>query len=135
MTKTSLLPCVAAAAALMASAARAEKYHCKFKVPGGNGFVPREVLVDFSAPDTAMVTDAILLHMKDAPKKASFAQNNEKRMRARWEIDDVPSSNGFSVDARYSLVFNKKRGRADVTMQLAGFDNTDAGNGSCTIVE
>ncbi len=117
----------------LAAGASAEIYHCKFRVPGGNGFVPREVIVDFKSVDKAEITDPITVHMGEAPKAAKYAQNTTKRVRVRWTVEGVPSAGGLLVTADYSLVFNKARKRADVTMGLRGFDNTDAGNGTCTL--
>lgn len=121
----------AAVTIALATVASAETYHCKFKVPGGNGFVPREVVVDFKSADKAEITDPILVYLKQAPKQAKFAQNNSQRVRARWTAEDAPSTGGMLVTIDYSLVFRKSNKRADITMNLRGFDNTDAGNGTC----
>lgn len=126
---------LAMASAVVAGIASAEVYYCTFKVPGGNGFVPREVLVEFKSASDAQITDGLSNYMEQAPVAAKFAQNTDQRIRARWSVTGAPSSGGFKVDIDYALAFNKRKGRADVTMNIRGFDNTDSGNGTCEKVD
>ncbi len=126
---------IAALTSTFATGALAANYHCTFKAPSGNGFVPREVVVEFAEDGSAArVTDPILLHVEQAPKDAKYSKDTNQRMIARWQAKDVPSAGGFSVTIDYSLNFNKANSRANVTMNLRGFDNTDSGNGTCKLI-
>lgn len=130
--KTTIFALIATA---LASGASAATYHCKFKDPARRGLIPREVLVEFTADDAAVITDPMLLHMKQAPKNAKRASDTSKLMRASWRLDDMIFSKGEKADIDFSLKFRKNRNRADLHITVHGFANTESGNGTCQQVK
>ncbi|PSL21695.1 hypothetical protein [Shimia abyssi] len=90
-------------------------------------------MIDIQKDGTALVVDPFLLYMKQAPKTAKFFKEDAKRMRVRWRIDDMKYARGHTSDTDFSLVFDKRRNKASITINISNASNTDNGTGSCAL--
>ncbi|MFP3383204.1 hypothetical protein [Tritonibacter sp. SIMBA_163] len=129
----SRLASVCISLAITATYASAETWVCEFKDSTRNGTIPQLVIVELRPDGSALVIDPYLVHTDQAPKIAKFVKNTSSRLRVRWRVDDMPFSGGLASDMDFSLVHNKARDKAFITLNLPSFDNQDSGTGSCEV--
>jgi hypothetical protein len=118
-----------------ASMASAETWVCKFTDSTRRGTIPQKVIFDLRSDGSALVMDPYLVHTDQAPKLARFVKNTSNKLRVRWRVDDMPFSGGLASDMDFSLVHDKARDKAFITLNLPSFDNRDSGTGSCEIAK
>jgi len=120
---------------ITATYASAETWVCEFKDSTRNGTIPQQVILELRPDGSALVMDPYLVHTDQAPKIAKFVKNTSSRLRVRWRVDDMPFSGGLASDMDFSLVHNKARDKAFITLNLPSFDNQDSGTGSCEVAK
>ena len=116
---------------LSATAAAAEVWICDFNDGTRRNTIPEKVLIDLKTDGTALVMDPFLVHFEQAPKQAKFVKNMQNKLRVRWRVEDVEFQGGLATDMDFSLVHDKRRGKAFITLNLPSFDNQDSGTGTC----
>ncbi|WP_176695466.1 hypothetical protein [Phaeobacter sp. B1627] len=111
--------------------AQAEVWLCDFKAGTRFNTIPEKVLFDLRPDGTAMVMDPFLVHFEQAPKLAKFVKNTTKNLRVRWVVQDVEFQGGLATDMHFSVVHDKHKNKAFITLNLPSFDNRDSGTGTC----
>lgn len=119
----------------VATSLSAQTYKCSFRGGGHNGTISPDVRVVFDGNGGAMITDRLSERHGRAPVKAKLAKDDEKLMRVQWRLEDVISSSGQKATLEWSLVHKKKRNKAHLRFNAFGYGNTEAGNGTCALVE
>ncbi|OIQ25027.1 MAG: hypothetical protein BM562_17565 [Alphaproteobacteria bacterium MedPE-SWcel] len=116
-----------------ASAAYAEVWLCDFTAGTRYNTIPEKVLFDLRPDGTALVMDPFLVHFEQAPKSAKFVKNTTKNLRVRWVVEDAEFQGGLATDMHFSVVHDKRKNKAFITLNLPSFDNKDSGTGTCRI--
>ncbi len=122
---------LALAGALGAGDVAAKTYTCSFVDPGRNRSIPKTVVVETNAQGTATVVDPLLETYQQSPKTARFLEDTDDILRVHYRIDDVDFADGGKSDLDFSLVYNKSKMRAWISVTIPNYDNTDSGTGSC----
>ncbi|MCG7622435.1 MULTISPECIES: hypothetical protein [unclassified Epibacterium] len=118
---------------LSATASAAEVWICDFKDGTRRNTIPPKVLVDLRPDGSALVMDPFLVHFEQAPKQAKFVKNTQTKLRVRWRVDDVEFQGGLATDMDFSLVHDKRKSKAFITVSMPSFDNRDSGTGACAL--
>ncbi|GLP88664.1 hypothetical protein [Tritonibacter mobilis] len=118
-----------------ASFASAETWVCEFNDSTRRGTIPQKVVFELRPDGSALVMDPYLVHTDQAPKLAKFVKNTSSKLRVRWRVDDMPFNGGLASDMDFSLVHDKARNKAFITLNLPSFDNRDSGTGSCEVAK
>lgn len=120
-----------------ATLAQAEVYRCSITQTGRDGWVG-EVMFFEVKPETgdAFVLDGYIKTFAGGVVKAELVENNDKRFRVTWVLENVRASNNRQVlDAHYSAIIDRETLQVRVRVILSGFDNDPWGSGTCKRVK